>query len=83
MKVLLVKAHETAVSSGQEFFAGSSASLRCEVHGVKTMTETVPLPGSSVTVRMKDPDLKKDLFALGERNDPVTGKSDRIRVNPG
>src|SRR5947209_3878303 len=23
-------------------------------------------------VRMKDPDLKKDLFALGERNDPVT-----------
>src|SRR5438094_697728 len=23
-------------------------------------------------VRLKDPDLKKDLFALGERNDPVT-----------
>jgi 5-hydroxyisourate hydrolase-like protein (transthyretin family) len=53
-KILLVKAHETAVSSGQEFFAGSTASLRCEVHGVKTMTETVPLPGATVAVSIKD-----------------------------
>jgi hypothetical protein len=33
--VLLVKAHETALTSGQEFFAGSKAALRCEVHGVR------------------------------------------------
>jgi len=53
-KVLLIKAHETALSSGQEFFAGSRASLRCEVHGVKSFTETVPLSGATVAVRLKD-----------------------------
>ncbi len=45
-KVLLVKAHETALSGGQEFYAGAPASLRCEVHGVKSFTETVPLAAS-------------------------------------
>jgi 5-hydroxyisourate hydrolase-like protein (transthyretin family) len=57
-KVLLVKAHETALSSGQEFFAGSPAVLRCEVHGVKSLSETVPLPGSAVTVRLHGKDGK-------------------------
>ncbi len=51
-KVLLVKAHETTLSSGQEFFAGAPAALRCEVHGVKSYTETVPLPGASVKVQL-------------------------------
>jgi hypothetical protein len=51
-KVLLVKAHETALSAGQEYFAGSDASLRCEVHGVRSLTETVPLAGASVSVRL-------------------------------
>ncbi len=58
-KVLLAKAHETALSSGQEFFAGSPAVLRCEVHGVKSLTETVPLAGAAVTVRLRGPDGKE------------------------
>jgi 5-hydroxyisourate hydrolase-like protein (transthyretin family) len=57
-KVLLAKAHETALSSGQEFFAGSPAVLRCEAHGVKSLSETVPLPGAAVTVRLHGKDGK-------------------------
>ena len=56
-KVLLVKAHETALSGGQEFFAGGPASLRCEVHGVKSFTETVPL-AASVTIQLTGKDGK-------------------------
>jgi hypothetical protein len=52
--ILLAKAHETALSAGQEFFAGSQAALRCEVHGVKSVSETVPLPGAAVAVRLRD-----------------------------
>ena len=51
-KILLVKAHETAVSTGQDFYAGSTAVLRCEVHGVKSLTETIPLAGASVAVKL-------------------------------
>ena len=51
-KVLLVKGHETDLVTGQEFFAGSSAPFRCEVHGVRSARETVPLPGAQVTVRL-------------------------------
>jgi hypothetical protein len=63
-KILLVKAHETALSSGQEFHAGSPAALRCEVHGVKSVTETVPLAGATVAVRLRSADGKKtyDLY---------------------
>ncbi len=57
-KILLVKAHETSLSVGKEFFAGSAAELRCEVHGVKSMTQTVPLAGAAVTVQLKAPDGK-------------------------
>src|SRR5579884_115724 len=57
-KILLVKAHETSLSVGKEFFAGSAAELRCEVHGVKSMTQTVPLAGAAVTVQLKGPDGK-------------------------
>jgi hypothetical protein len=53
-KILLVKAHETSLTAGKEFFAGSAAGLRCEVHGVKSMTQTVPLAGAAVTVHLKD-----------------------------
>jgi 5-hydroxyisourate hydrolase-like protein (transthyretin family) len=56
--VLLVKAHETTLMVGKEFFAGSAAALRCEVHGVKSLAQTVPLPGASVTVRLKGQDGK-------------------------
>ncbi len=57
-KILLVKAHETSLSVGKEFFAGSAAELRCEVHGVKSMTQTVPLAGAAVTIQLKAPDGK-------------------------
>ncbi len=52
--ILLAKAHETALSAGAEFFAGSQAALRCEVHGVKSLSEIIPLPGASVAVRLRD-----------------------------
>jgi hypothetical protein len=57
-KILLVKAHETSLTAGKEFFAGSAAGLRCEVHGVKSLARTVPLPGASVTVHLKGKDGK-------------------------
>jgi 5-hydroxyisourate hydrolase-like protein (transthyretin family) len=52
-KILLTKAHETALSTGQEFFVGSQASLRCEVHGVKSLSQTIPLPGAAIKVQLQ------------------------------
>ena len=46
------KPHETALAGGLEFFAGAPAALRCEVHGVKSYAETVPLPAASVKVQL-------------------------------
>jgi hypothetical protein len=53
-RVLLAKAHETSLSSGQEFFAGSQAAMRCRVQGIKSLSESLPLPGSTVVVRLRD-----------------------------
>ena len=50
--VLVVKAHETSLNAGTEFFANSEASLRLGVHAVKSLTETVPLPDAAVNVRL-------------------------------
>jgi hypothetical protein len=58
VKLLLVKAHETALSTGEEFIAGTRAVIRCEVHGVKSLSETVPLPGATVAVRLRGEDGK-------------------------
>jgi hypothetical protein len=52
-ELMLVKAHETTLSSGQEFVAGSTASLRCTVQGVKSLTESIPLGGSEVSISLK------------------------------
>jgi hypothetical protein len=52
--ILLAKAHETALSAGLEFFAGSRAALRCDIHGVKSVSETIPLPGASVAITLRD-----------------------------
>jgi hypothetical protein len=57
-EVLLVKAHETTLSAGQDFIAGSSAVLRCEVHGVKSLTESIPLAGASIEVNLRSKDGK-------------------------
>ncbi len=48
------KSHETTVSCGQEFFAGSNAAFRCGVHSVKSITETTPLANAEVTVELRD-----------------------------
>src|SRR5262249_44602068 len=62
--LLLAKAHETSLASGQEFVAGSTASLRCNVQAVKSITETMPLAGAEVTIRLKDKNGKgHDLYA--------------------
>lgn len=55
-KVLVVKAHETTLTASQEFHVGSTAALRCEVHGVRSLTETVPLAGAEVAVRLRAKD---------------------------
>ncbi|MCI0684678.1 MAG: MG2 domain-containing protein [Gemmataceae bacterium] len=53
-KALLAKAHETSITAGTEYFAGSAVALRCGVHGVVSLTQTMPLPGSEVQARLKD-----------------------------
>src|SRR5262249_14443459 len=50
---LLAKAHETSLVCGQEFFAGSTTAVRVSVHGVRSVRETVALPGSEVTIRLR------------------------------
>ena len=52
-RALLTVAHETSLSVGREFFALSKAGFRCEVHGVKSAVETLPLPGSTVEVQLR------------------------------
>jgi uncharacterized protein YfaS (alpha-2-macroglobulin family) len=64
--ILLVKAHETALSSGQEFFAGSQAALRCQMHGVKSVSKTVPLSGATVSVRLRSADGKEVMRTQGQ-----------------
>ncbi|MBI2808306.1 MAG: hypothetical protein HYX68_25240 [Planctomycetes bacterium] len=49
-KVLLGKAHETAIKAGTEFHAGSQASIQCSVQGVRTIIDTVPQVGSDVAI---------------------------------
>ena len=44
-KALVLKAHETILSTGQDFYAGTQAPLTCTVQGVRSVTETTPLPG--------------------------------------
>ena len=51
-KVVLAKGHETLVSAGTEFHAGSQASLQCTVQGVRSPIETVPHVGGDVTGRL-------------------------------
>jgi uncharacterized protein YfaS (alpha-2-macroglobulin family) len=51
--IMVAKAHETTVSAGQEFHSGSLATVRCGVHGVKSLSETIPLAGADVEIRLK------------------------------
>ncbi len=60
--LMLAKLHETSLSSGQEFAAGSTASLRCTVRAVKSLTETLPLASASVVIRLRDKEKVHDLY---------------------
>jgi 5-hydroxyisourate hydrolase-like protein (transthyretin family) len=73
--VLVVKAHETSLNAGTEFFANSDASLRLGVHAVKSLTETVPLPGATVDVRI-DTKGAKGLVSLFEGKTDAEGRAD-------
>jgi hypothetical protein len=66
--IIVAKAHETSVSAGQEFHSGSLATLRCGVHGVKSISETIPLAGAEVEVRLKP--------AKGDERTLYKGKAD-------
>jgi hypothetical protein len=52
----MVKAHETGLSVSREWFAGSMTALRCDVHAVKSIAETVPLADAKVDVQLRDKD---------------------------
>jgi 5-hydroxyisourate hydrolase-like protein (transthyretin family) len=73
-KVLLTKGHETSLTTSQEFFAGSAAPFRCEVHGVRSERETLPLAAAAVTVRLNDKDGKPR--TLYEGKTPADGRID-------
>ena len=53
-KVLLGKGHETTISAGTEFHAGSQASLHCTVQGIRSIAESVPHVGSNVVISLID-----------------------------
>ena len=72
--VLLVKAHETTLNAGTTFHANSEASLRLGVHGVKSLTETVPLADAAVNVRLLPKDGKP--IALYEGKTGADGMAD-------
>ena len=75
-RILVVKAHETSLASSQEFFAGSRAALRCEVHGVKSLAENIPLAGAEVNIHLRAKDGKVS-FEFEERKAkaPAKGKA--------
>jgi hypothetical protein len=52
------RAHETALSAGKEFFAGSMAAIHCDVHRVDSISHTTPLPGALVNVALRSKDGK-------------------------
>jgi hypothetical protein len=64
-RVLLARGHETSVSGTGDFFPGTASCLRCEVHGVRSATETIPLPGARVSVRLVPPDGKARPLFVG------------------
>ncbi len=68
--IVLAKAHETSLVSGQQFFSGSRTVLQCKVHGVKSLTEEVPLEGAEVEIRLRDKNNNKT-------HTVYTGKTDK------
>jgi hypothetical protein len=71
-RALLRIPHETTLAVGDELHADSDAYIHCEVHGVRSMTETVPLPAAAVTARLRDNSGKEHLLARGHADDHGT-----------
>src|SRR5262249_6643342 len=60
--VVLAKAHETTLVTGKEFFTGSRAVVRLQVQAVRSVLETLPLPGSTVTIVLREKDKAHTLY---------------------
>jgi hypothetical protein len=59
---VLVKKHETSLTIGREFHASSEAAFRCAVNGVRSLTDTPPITGADVEVRLIGKGPKATLF---------------------
>ncbi len=75
-KILVVRAHETSLVAGQEFHAGSTSALRCDVRAVRSATETTPLPGATVDVRLRTKDGKVHELYKGRTGDDGVARAD-------
>jgi hypothetical protein len=64
-RALLRIPHETTLAVGAELHADSDAFIHCEVHGVRSVTETVPLAAAAVTARLRDITGKQHFLARG------------------
>jgi hypothetical protein len=73
-RILVVKAHETALTSSQEFYAGSPATLQCDVHGVRSITDTIPLAGAEIHVRLRTK--SGNVFVLADDRTGADGKAE-------
>jgi hypothetical protein len=63
--ILLLKGHETTLFAPSEMIAGSHAALRCGVHGVRSLSETVPLD-AAVIVNLIGANKKAQRLATGK-----------------
>lgn len=52
-KILVLKPHETNLTTSQEFYPGSKSGFRCLVQTVRTLMDAVPLPESRVLVTLE------------------------------
>jgi 5-hydroxyisourate hydrolase-like protein (transthyretin family) len=83
-RILLAKAHETSLATAQEFYTGSTAALRCDVHAVKSITDTVPLPGATVEVTLHTKDGKSyPLYSGKTEGDGITRAQLKVPRLPG
>ncbi|HWY87286.1 MAG TPA: MG2 domain-containing protein, partial [Gemmataceae bacterium] len=74
-KVLLAKAHETTASGGVDFAAGGPGGYLVGVQGAISTAESIGLPASDVSIRLRDRD--------GKTHDLYQGKTDfQGRANP-
>jgi hypothetical protein len=80
--VLVAKAHETTVAAGQEFHSGSLAAVRCGVHGVKSLTENIPLAGAEVEIRLQAKDKVFQLFKGKAGSDGVADAQFKMPALP-